>query len=127
MLGLDARPLLRCWSNEARALRPARDGGEARPARAAAPERGRAAVHDHGGTVAGLIQVDRFEVPTHVEPEPIRCELRGLWPGGHTLEVRLPNAVLKRSVLIGKPWPERPSTATRCPCVSKPLPAPCPA
>jgi hypothetical protein len=38
----------------------------------------------------------------------IRCELRGLWPGGHTLEVRLPAAVLKRTVLVGKPWPERP-------------------
>jgi hypothetical protein len=37
----------------------------------------------------------------------IRCELRGLWPGGHTLEVRLPGAVMKRTVLIGKPWPER--------------------
>jgi hypothetical protein len=37
----------------------------------------------------------------------IRCELRGLWPGGHTLEVRLPAAVMKRTVLIGHPWPER--------------------
>jgi hypothetical protein len=37
----------------------------------------------------------------------IRCELRGLWPGGHTLEMHLPGAVLKRTVLIGKPWPER--------------------
>jgi hypothetical protein len=35
----------------------------------------------------------------------IRCELRGLWPGGHTLEVRLPGAVMKRTVLIGHPWP----------------------
>jgi hypothetical protein len=38
----------------------------------------------------------------------IRCELRGLWPGGHTVEVRLPAAVLRRSVLLGKPWPARP-------------------
>lgn len=37
----------------------------------------------------------------------IRCELRGLWPGGHTVELRLPGAVLRRSVLIGHPWPAR--------------------
>jgi hypothetical protein len=39
----------------------------------------------------------------------IRCELRGMFPGGHTVEVRLPAAVLKRSVLIGRPWPARPA------------------
>jgi hypothetical protein len=38
----------------------------------------------------------------------IRCELRGLWPGGHTVEVRLPGAVLRRSVLLGRAWPQRP-------------------
>ena len=38
----------------------------------------------------------------------IRCELRGLFPGGHTVDLRLPNAVLHRSVWIGRPWPERP-------------------
>lgn len=38
--------------------------------------------------------------------QTIRCELRGLWPGGHTIEMRLPGAVLKRSVLIGKAWPD---------------------
>jgi hypothetical protein len=38
----------------------------------------------------------------------IRCELRGLWPGGHTVELRLPGAVLRRSVLLGKAWPARP-------------------
>lgn len=37
----------------------------------------------------------------------IRCELRGLWPGGHTLELRLPGAVMRRSVLIGRPWPDK--------------------
>jgi hypothetical protein len=37
----------------------------------------------------------------------IRCELRGLWPGGHSLELRVAGAVLKRTVLIGHPWPER--------------------
>src|SRR6185503_10483361 len=39
----------------------------------------------------------------------LRCELRGLFPGGHTVEVRLPGAVLERSVVIGKPWPVRPA------------------
>jgi hypothetical protein len=39
----------------------------------------------------------------------VRCELRGLFPGGHTVEVHLPAAVLKRSVLVGKAWPERPA------------------
>jgi hypothetical protein len=37
----------------------------------------------------------------------IRCELRGMWPGGHTLELRVAGAVLKRTVLIGHPWPQR--------------------
>jgi hypothetical protein len=42
----------------------------------------------------------------------LRCELRGMFPGGHTVEVRLPAAVLKRSVLVGKPWPARPAFVT---------------
>jgi hypothetical protein len=37
----------------------------------------------------------------------IRCELRGVWPGGHTFELRIAGAVMRRTVLIGKPWPER--------------------
>lgn len=37
----------------------------------------------------------------------IRCELRGLWPGGHSFELRTAGAVLKRSVLIGRPWRDR--------------------
>jgi hypothetical protein len=37
----------------------------------------------------------------------IRCELRGMWPGGHSFELRVAGAVLKRTVLIGHPWPER--------------------
>lgn len=37
-----------------------------------------------------------------------RCELRGLFPGGHTVEARLPGAVLRRSVVLGRPWPARP-------------------
>jgi hypothetical protein len=38
----------------------------------------------------------------------LRCELRGLWPGGHTVELRLPGAVLRRSVVLGREWPTRP-------------------
>jgi len=38
----------------------------------------------------------------------IRCELRGMFPGGHTVELRLPGAILRRSVVIGRSWPERP-------------------
>jgi hypothetical protein len=38
----------------------------------------------------------------------VRCELRGLYPGGHTVELRLPGAWMKRSVVVGHAWPERP-------------------
>ncbi len=38
----------------------------------------------------------------------LRCELRGLFPGGHTVELRLAGGVLRRSALIGTPWPLRP-------------------
>jgi hypothetical protein len=37
----------------------------------------------------------------------IRCELRGLFPGGHTLELRTAGAVLRRTVLIGAPWRDK--------------------
>ncbi len=37
----------------------------------------------------------------------IRCELRGLFPGGHTVELRTAGAVLRRSVLIGTPWRDK--------------------
>jgi hypothetical protein len=39
----------------------------------------------------------------------IRCELRGLFPGGHSVEVRLPAAILRRTVLVGRPWAARPA------------------
>ncbi|HUS66411.1 MAG TPA: hypothetical protein VMZ28_17865 [Kofleriaceae bacterium] len=39
----------------------------------------------------------------------LRCELRGMFPGGHTVELRLPGAVLRRSVVIGREWPTRPA------------------
>ena len=38
----------------------------------------------------------------------IRCELRGLFPGGHTLELRLAGGLLRRSAVVGTPWPRRP-------------------
>ena len=34
--------------------------------------------------------------------------MRGLFPGGHTVQVQMPGAVLRRSALIGIPWPMRP-------------------
>ncbi|HEX6836273.1 MAG TPA: hypothetical protein VF334_06845 [Polyangia bacterium] len=37
----------------------------------------------------------------------IRCELRGLFPGGHTVELRTAGAVLRRSVLVGAPWRDK--------------------
>jgi hypothetical protein len=37
----------------------------------------------------------------------MRCELRGLFPGGHTVELRTAGAVLRRSVLIGAPWRDK--------------------
>jgi hypothetical protein len=37
----------------------------------------------------------------------LRCELRGLFPGGHTVELRTAGAVLRRSVLIGAPWHDK--------------------
>ena len=37
----------------------------------------------------------------------IRCELRGLFPGGHTVELRTAGAVLRRSVLVGNPWRDK--------------------
>jgi hypothetical protein len=39
----------------------------------------------------------------------IRCELRGLFPGGHAVEVRLPGAVLKRTAVVGREWPSWPA------------------
>jgi hypothetical protein len=37
----------------------------------------------------------------------VRCELRGLFPGGHTFELRTAGAVLRRSVLVGAPWRDK--------------------
>ena len=38
----------------------------------------------------------------------LRCELRGLFPGGHTVELRLAGSVLRRSTVVGSPLPARP-------------------
>ncbi len=58
--------------------------------------------------VDGRFRDDGCERAGHV----IRCELRGLFPGGHTLEVRLPAAVLKRTVILGQAWAARPVLVT---------------
>jgi hypothetical protein len=39
----------------------------------------------------------------------LRCELHGLFPGGHTVELRLPGAILRRSVVVGRDWPTWPA------------------
>jgi hypothetical protein len=64
-------------------------------------------VDDSGG--AGQLLVDgrtRNDNCNRVRSR-IRCELRGLFPGGHSFELRVAGAVLKRTVLIGHPWPQR--------------------
>ena len=65
-------------------------------------------ITDHSGA-AQLLLDDRYrgDICRRVGQE-LRCEIRGLFPGGHTVEVRLPGAVLHRSALIGVPWPKRP-------------------
>ena len=47
------------------------DRGEARPADAAAPQRGDAAVGHHHRSVAGLVEIVRLEVLLAVEAEPV--------------------------------------------------------
>ena len=42
----------------------------------------------------------------------LECQLRGLFPGGHTFELRLPGALLRRSAVIGVAWPEHPLLTT---------------
>src|SRR5262250_3650430 len=72
MLGLDARALLGARSDEACALWPARHRGEARPAHASAPQRGRAPILHHGGAVARAIEIARLEIALHVEAEAVQ-------------------------------------------------------
>jgi hypothetical protein len=38
----------------------------------------------------------------------LRCELRGLFPGGHTLELRLAGGLLRRTAFTGPDWSPRP-------------------
>src|SRR5215468_1939819 len=72
MLGLDASAFLGARSDEVCALRPARHRGEARPAHASAPQRGRAPVLHHGGAVARAIEIARLEVALDVEAEAVQ-------------------------------------------------------
>ncbi len=71
VLGADARALLGARRDEARAALAARDRGEAGPADAAAPQRRRAGVQHHGGTVARAVEIDRLEILVRVEPEAV--------------------------------------------------------
>ncbi len=64
-------------------------------------------VDDHGRGAEFLVDGRDRDVGCDRAGQELRCELRGMFPGGHTLELRLPGAVLRRSVLIGQPWPER--------------------
>jgi len=65
-------------------------------------------VDDHGQSATVLIDERPRQLGCDRAGVKLRCELRGLFPGGHTVEVRLAGAVLRRSVLLGKPWPARP-------------------
>ena len=65
-------------------------------------------ITDHSGA-AQLLLDDRYrnDICRRVGQD-LRCEIRGLFPGGHSVEVQMPNAVLRRTALIGIPWPKHP-------------------
>ena len=65
-------------------------------------------IDDHGHSASILIDERPRQLGCDRAGQRQRCELRGLFPGAHTLEARLPGAVLRRSVLLGRPWPARP-------------------
>jgi len=67
------------------------------------------AVDDHARGATLLIDGRPRALGCDRAGRELRCELRGLFPGGHTVELRLPGAVLRRSVVIGRPWPARPA------------------
>jgi hypothetical protein len=69
------------------------------------------AVDDHAGMATLLVDGRTRMTGCDRAGRELRCELRGLFPGGHTVELRLPGAVLRRSVVIGRPWPARPALA----------------
>lgn len=65
-------------------------------------------IADHSGS-GQLLLDDRYrnDICRRVGQE-LRCEIRGLFPGGHTVEVSSAGSVLRRSALIGVPWPAHP-------------------
>src|SRR5262245_45454552 len=65
-------------------------------------------IEDRGGGAELLIDGRPRTIGCMRAGVTIRCELRGMFPGGHTVEVRLAGAVLRRSVVLGSPWPARP-------------------
>ncbi len=69
VLGADLRDLVGREADEAPAC--LHDRRKARPADAAAPERGNAAVRHHHRPVAGLLQIVRLEILLAVEAEPV--------------------------------------------------------
>jgi hypothetical protein len=65
-------------------------------------------VDDHGQGATVLIDERPRVTACDRAGRVLRCQLRGLFPGGHTIEARLAGAVLRRSALLGRSWPERP-------------------
>ena len=62
VLGADARDLVRIGRDEAGAAGAGRDRGKTGPADAGAPKRRDPAVQHHRRAVAGMVEIDRFEV-----------------------------------------------------------------
>lgn len=65
-------------------------------------------ITDHSGAGQMLLD-DRYRNDIcRRAGQDLRCEIRGLFPGGHSVEVQMPNAVLRRTALVGIPWPKHP-------------------
>ena len=65
-------------------------------------------VEDRGGAAQLLIDGRPRVLGCDRAGVTLRCELRGMFPGGHTVELRLAGSVLKRSTVVGAPLPARP-------------------
>jgi hypothetical protein len=65
-------------------------------------------VDDHGQGATVLVDERPRVTACDRAGRTLRCQLRGLFPGGHTVEARVSGAVLRRSALLGRSWPERP-------------------
>lgn len=65
-------------------------------------------VEDRGGAAQLLIDGRPRVVGCDRAGVTLRCELRGMFPGGHTVELRLAGSVLRRSTVVGAPLPSRP-------------------